>query len=64
MTNYENEIMNLLIGDTPKQKYEYLLKVLRPDINDKTKRTELKDMYQDNYFNVIKAGDEMIIVTV
>lgn len=33
MTNYENDIMNLLEGDTPKQKYEYLKQVLQR--NDK-----------------------------
>jgi hypothetical protein len=29
MTNYENDIMNLLEGNTPKQKYEYLLSILQ-----------------------------------
>ncbi len=27
MTNYQNDIMNLLQGDTPKQKYENLVKM-------------------------------------
>lgn len=27
MTNYQNDIMDLLPGSTPKEKYEYLLKM-------------------------------------
>lgn len=29
MTNYQNDIMDLLEGDTPKQKYEYLKKIIQ-----------------------------------
>lgn len=29
MTNYQNDIMELLEGDTPKQKYEFLQKLLQ-----------------------------------
>lgn len=28
MNSYENEIMELLIGDTPKKKYEYLIELI------------------------------------
>lgn len=35
MTNYENDIMNLLNGDTPKQKYEYLKGLLYPSKKEK-----------------------------
>ena len=30
MTNYANDIMDLLQGETPKQKYEYLQTLLKP----------------------------------
>jgi hypothetical protein len=29
MNSYENEIMNLLTGETPRQKYDYLVEVLK-----------------------------------
>lgn len=29
MTNYENDIMNLLVGETPRQKYDYLQEILK-----------------------------------
>ncbi len=43
MTNYENDIMNLLEGDTPKEKYEYLL-TIKPN----TQRSDLFNMIIDN----------------
>jgi hypothetical protein len=30
MTNYHNDIMDLLQGETPKQKYEFLKELLKP----------------------------------
>jgi hypothetical protein len=32
MTNYQNDIMESLVGDTPKQKYEYLQMLLKNHI--------------------------------
>lgn len=29
MTNYQNDIMELLQGETPKQKYEFLVEILK-----------------------------------
>ena len=29
MTNYENDIINLLPGETPRQKYDYLVELLK-----------------------------------
>jgi len=29
MTNYQNDIMDLLIGETPRQKYDYLNEILK-----------------------------------
>ena len=36
MTNYENDIIDLLQGDTPKQKYDYLKMLL----NERTRTAE------------------------
>ena len=29
MTNYQNDIMDLLTGETPRQKYDYLIEILK-----------------------------------
>ncbi len=51
MTNYENDIMNKLQGDTPKQKYEALRELIAIEQDYKDLVIKLKKAAKDPLIN-------------
>jgi hypothetical protein len=63
MTNYQNGIMDLLQGETPKQKYEYLKELLKSkgkkfEVGAKAKVVAKKNGHEFDYNEVITLIDK------
>ena len=56
MSSYESEILNLLIGETPRQKYDYLVEVLKM-LNENNEGVESVLLSECNRLD--KIGTEM-----
>lgn len=54
MENYENKIMELLAGETPKEKYETLLQLIEYYINTKKKDVAKSDK---KFIEKIQVGE-------
>ncbi len=57
MTNYENDIMDLLQGDTPKQKYEFLKGFLKILLEERNSGVESSLLTTVDYLH--KKGEAM-----